>query len=123
VSRKPVVVPKSARSIPPPLIKDESGPDSSISSVGLNLRPMSRPGLQGGVHRVERRQRASVQRPLKERHEQTVELLLLYESRPSSAARLHDEQMVGVEQPSHPKTALPAESLSVDGLGGPQRDR
>jgi hypothetical protein len=108
-----------------------SAVDSSLCVVSgsatrscLPLRPV----LQGGVHRVERWQRASVQRPLKERHEQTVELLLLCQSRSSSAARLHDEQMVGVEQPSHAKTAMPAESLSVDHLdhldhGGPQRDR
>jgi len=74
---------------------------------------------------VERRQCAAVQRPLKERYEQTVELLVLYKSRPRRPARLDEEQMVGVEQPSHPKAALPAEPAPLDHLdhSGPQCDR
>ena len=43
------------------------------------------------------------------RHQQTAELLLLYESRPAGTLRLHGEEVVGVEQPSHSQSALPAE--------------
>ena len=59
--RKPVVVPKSARSIPPQVINEEPGPDGNVSGYcphsgpyGLRHRAIPLQGQQGGDYRSDR---------------------------------------------------------------------